>query len=316
MKWLPLLLLSLAICRAEEITFEKPAARPEKAFPIGNGELRARVKGRTGIEPMAILMKGGKLPATTAVPGNAFCGPAWFHFSLDWLAGDAAVTDYKRVLHLEDGTVVTTFKRGGAGFTWTVFASSADDLIVTHLRTDKPGALQFKVELPTEHEAKTHVEDRRVLVLNGTLGGKKSKPFEARLWVYPMESEVTPGEHQITVRGEGEALILLAAETDPEKIKTLPDRIKPLGFGGDEHPDLFQVWKGLLDRHVAAHRKAMEGAGEGKARLLSRYLKTAITKPEAGVTLPPEPDGPVGMIPVPELDPDELADPDVLPRKE
>jgi hypothetical protein len=311
-----LVLIALATCEAEEITFKQPAQVMEKAFPIGNGDLRARVKGRTGIEPMAILAKGGKRPATAAVPGNAFCGPAWFHFSLDWLTGGAPVSDYKRVLNLEDGTVVTTFKRGGAGFTWTVFASSADDLIVTHLRTDKPGSLNFKVELPTEHKGKAHVEDRRILILKGDLGGKRAKPFEARAWVYPMESEVTPGAREITVKGEGEALILLAAETDPEKIKTLPDRIKPLGFGVEEHPDIFQVWKGLLDRHVAAHRKSMEGAGEGKARHLSRYLKVAITRPVDGTPLPPEADGPVEPILLPELDPEDLVDPDLLPKKE
>ncbi len=278
MKFLPLaVFLSACVSHGEEIVFEKPAAGPEKAFPIGNGLVRARVKGRTGIEPMAILMKGVKHPATAEVPGAAFCGPAWFHFSLDWLAGGSPVTDYKRVLDLEDGTVVTTFKRGGAGFTWTVFASSADDLIVTHLRADKPGALNFKVELPTEHDAKVRVEDRRILVLDGH-GGKKTRPFEARAWVFPMESEVTPGEREITVRGEGEALILLAVATG-EEIKTLPERLDPIGFGAEEHPDLSLVWRGLLDRHVETHRKAMEGAGETKAEILARYLKTAVNTP-------------------------------------
>lgn len=278
--WLAACFLPLCMAEAGEIVFEKAASGPEKAFPIGNGHLRARVKGRTGKEPMAILLKGGKQPATVEVPGTAFCGPAWFHLSLDWLAKEAAVSDYKRTLSLEDGTVVTTFKRGGAGFTWTVFASAADDLIVTHLRADKPGALNFKVQLPTEHDAKSRVEDRRILILDGHLEGQKSKPFEARVWVFPMESEVTPGEGEITVRGEGEALILLAAATGPEEIKALPEKIKPLGFGGEEHPDLFQVWKGLLDRHLATHRKAMDGAGETTAEILSRYLKTAITPPE------------------------------------
>ncbi len=282
-KFLPAAALLLCAClsRGEEIVFERPAAGPEKAFPIGNGHLRARVKGRTGIEPMAILAQGVKHPATAAVPGTAFCGPAWFHFSLDWLAGDAPVSDYKRVLDLEDGTVVTTFKRGGAGFTWTVFASTADDLIVTHLRADKPGALNFKVTLPTEHRAETRVEDRRILILEGTQGGKKARPFQARAWVFPMESEVTPGEKEITVRGEGEALILLAVASGEEQIKALPEKLGPLGFGAEEHPDLFQVWKGLLDRHLESHRKAMEGAGETKAKLLARYLKTAVTPPPA-----------------------------------
>jgi hypothetical protein len=278
MKWLPVVLLPFALAPGEEIVFEKPARLAELAFPIGNGSLRAKVKGRTGIEPMAVYPPGGKHPATTAVPGNAFCGPAWFHFSLEWLGDkDAPVTDYKRTLNLEDGTVVTTFKRGGAGFTWTTFASNADNLLVTHLRTDKPGALDFRVTLPTENAAEIRVEDRRILVLKGKSAGK---PFEARAWVYPMESEVTPGEKEITVRGEGEAIILLAATRDETEIAALPERIKPLGFGGDEHPDLFQVWNGLLERHTAFHRKAMEGAGEKKQAIFNRYLKVAIAGPE------------------------------------
>ena len=300
MKWLPVLLLPLALAQGEEIVFEKPAKQAELAFPIGNGSLRAKVKGRTGIEPMAIFPPGGKHPATTAVPGNAFCGPAWFHFSLEWLGNkDARVTGYKRTLNLAEGTVVTTFQRGGAGFTWTTFASRADNVIVTHLRTDKPGALNFRVTLPTEHDSKVRVEDRRILILNGRSAGK---PFEARAWVYPMESEVTPGENEITVRGEGEALILLAASRDTGQIKTLADRLKPLGFGGEEHPDVFQVWHGLFERHKAEHLKAMEGASEGKAAAFSRYLKIAVAKPEDLAPLPEEkiefpPDDPEGQPP-------------------
>ena len=63
-----------------------------------------------------------------------------------------------------------------------------------------------------------------------------------------MESEVTPGESEITVRGEGEALILVAATSDPERLPALPERMKALGFGGPEHPDVFAVWNGLLER--------------------------------------------------------------------
>ncbi|WP_035601065.1 glycoside hydrolase N-terminal domain-containing protein [Haloferula sp. BvORR071] len=296
-----------------EITLSKPAEGPEKAFPIGNGELRARVKGRTSLEPMAIFPRGGRHPATPQVPGNAICGPAWFHFSLDWLAeNEGPVTNYKRTLNLEDGTVVTTFNRGGAGFTWTVFATGEDGLIVTHLRTDKPGSLHFRVTLPTELPATLKVEDRRILTLNGKSGGK---PFAARAWVYPMESEVTPGEKEITVRGEGEALILLAATRDPDKIATLPDRLKPLGFGGDDHPDVFQVWNGLLERHLAAHRKAMENAGETKQQIFNRYAKVAITPPEQlkpAEALPPPPED----IEFPPEDPaDNPKDGEILPGK-
>ena len=190
MKWLPVLLLPLAFAQGEEIVFEKPAKQAELAFPIGNGALRAKVKGRTGIEPMAIFPPGGKHPATTAVPGNAFCGPAWFHFSLEWLGDkDAPVTDYKRTLNLAEGTVVTTFQRGGAGFTWSTFASRADKVIVIHLRTDKPGALNFRVTLLTEHDAKLRVEDRRILILNGRSG---TRSLRSTVCDWPSRSSLYP----------------------------------------------------------------------------------------------------------------------------
>jgi hypothetical protein len=67
-----------------------------------------------------------------------------------------------------------------------------------------------------------------------------------------MESEVTPGEGEITVHGEGEALILVAATSDPAKIAQLPDRMKALGFGGKEHPDIQAIWTGLLERQKKA----------------------------------------------------------------
>lgn len=313
MRWPLLLLASAGFCSVagaqQEISFKQPAEVCEKAFPIGNGLLRARVKGRTGIEPMAIFPRGGRHPATPQVPGNAITGPAWFHFSLEWLETKGAkVTDYQRTLNLQDGTVVTTFQRGGAGFTWTVFATAEEGLIVTHLRTDKPGSLDFRVSLPTEHPAKSRVEDRRILILEGKSAGK---PFAARAWVFPMESEVTPGEQEITVRGEGEALILLAATRDPEQISKLPDRLKPLGFGGDEHPDIFQVWTGLLERHIATHRKAMEGAGEKKQEVLNRYVKLAVARPEQIKPGEPLPEN----LELPEVPNNPAQDGEILPAR-
>jgi hypothetical protein len=83
-----------------------------------------------------------------------------------------------------------------------------------------------------------------------------------------MESEVTPGDGEITVHGEGEALILVAATSDPAKVAQLPDRMKTLGFGGKEHPDIQAIWTGLLER-----QKKSAAAGD-----FAGYLK-ALSKP-------------------------------------
>ncbi len=232
------ILLTLALARAEVISFPAPAAAPDLAFPISNGQLGTLVPGSTGNEFMPLL-EAPKSPAAAAdpaKPGTGFTGELLGEFRFEWLDAAGPVTHYRRQLDLATGIVTTTFQRNTAGFTATTFVSRPDDLLVLHLRTDKPGFLSFRIRL-THGETKPAIEDRRILVLPNS-----------RAWVYPMESEVTPGEGEITVHGEGEALILIAATSDPEKVAKLPDRMKALGFGGKEHPDVQAIWTGTLER--------------------------------------------------------------------
>jgi hypothetical protein len=230
----PTLLLTLAIARAEPLSFPAPAATPDLAFPLANGQLGTLIAGSTGTEILPLLAAPASSAADPARPGADFTGESLAELRFEWLDAAAPVTDYRRQLDLATGIATTTFKRNNAGFTATTFVSRADNLLVLHLRSDKPGFLGFRVRL-THGETKSAIEDRRVLVLPN-----------ARAWIHPMESEVTPGDGEITVRGEGEALTLVAA--DPKPAARLADRTKALGFGGKEHPDLQAVWIGLLER--------------------------------------------------------------------
>jgi hypothetical protein len=242
MRLIPVLVLTLALARAEPLAFPAPAATPDLAFPISNGQLGTLVPGSTGNEflPLLEAPNSPAAAADPAKPGTGFTGKLLGEFRFEWLDAAGPVTHYRRQLDLATGIATTTFNRNTAGFTATTFVSRPDDLLVLHLRTDKPGFLSFRVRL-TRGEAKPAIEDRRILVLP-----------QARAWVYPMESEVTPGDGEITVHGEGEALILVAATSDPAKAARLPDRMITLGFGGKEHPDIQAIWTGLLDRQKKA----------------------------------------------------------------
>jgi hypothetical protein len=220
----------------EPLAFPAPAATPDLAFPLSNGRLGTLASGSTAAEILPLLESPAAPAADPAKPGAAFTGKPLGEFRFEWLDAAGAVTHYRRELDLATGIATTTFNRNTAGFTATTFVSRPDDLLVLHLRTDKPGFLSFRVRL-TDGDAKPAIEDRRILILP-----------QARAWVYPMESEVTPGDGEITVHGEGEALILVAATSDSAKIAKLPDRLKALGFGGKEHPDLQAIWTGLLER--------------------------------------------------------------------
>ena len=257
MRWTVVLPLLCHLAMAEDLTFPSPAPLPDLMFPLGNGTLFTSIGGDTKYETFPLFTDldpaKAEQPADPKKPGLNFTGTSRAVVTLDWLNDEAPATNYKHRLDLADGTSVITFQRGGAGFTWTTFISKPDDLIVLHLRTDKPGALSFSVALGAKDgkETKARVEERRMLAL-------QSKDFAARVWVYPMESEVTPGENEITVKGEGEALVLIAATTDANKASHLPDRLKPLT--GEDHPDAFALWTGLLERHRKAYQAANKAA--------------------------------------------------------
>ena len=80
------------------------------------------------------------------------------------------------------------------------------------------------------------IKDRRELVSGGL-----------RVWVLPFESDVEPStEGGLVVKGEGEAMILLAAGKEPE----IGSRFKALGVKHDNRelfPDLTKIWSGLLE---------------------------------------------------------------------
>ncbi len=235
-----ILLLTLALARAEPIVFPAPAATPELAFPLAHGKLGTLASGGTGTEILPLLGSPIRPVADPAKPGAGFRGESLGELRFEWLDTAGPVSDYHRRLDPATGIATTTFQRGGAGFTVTTFVSRSDDLLVLHLRADKPGFLSFRIRL-TRGETRATLEDRRGLVLPS-----------ARAWVLPMEAEVEPGDGGITVRGEGEALVLAAAANPGPG----SDRLAPLGFSRSGLPDLCAVWQGLLGRQLAARPPA------------------------------------------------------------
>jgi hypothetical protein len=230
------LVVVLGFARGGELAHPAPAATPDLAFPLSNGRLGTLVSGSTTLETLPLLEAPAAAAADPARPGAGFTGRSLGDLRFEWLDAATPPSGYRRHLDLATGIATVTFKRGSAGFTATTFVSRADDLLVLHLRTDKPGFLSFRVRLG-DGETKSAIEERRILARR-----------HARAWVYPMESEVTPGDGEISVHGEGEALLLVAATSDPAKAAALPGRLQALLPADGEHPDVQALWSGLLER--------------------------------------------------------------------
>lgn len=145
---------------------------------------------------------------------------------IDWLDGEKPASGFRS--ETKDGRSVTSWQRDGAGITQTVFFSEKDQVTVIHLLADKTGALQFKA---TFAEAKPSAR-RGELMADGK-----------RAWVLPFESEVAAEGNAQVVRGEGEAMIIVA--TGKQATADLLDKLTRKYCGEGENPDFTKLWAGM-----------------------------------------------------------------------
>jgi hypothetical protein len=146
--------------------------------------------------------------------------------SIEWLNQNPPPTDF---ISSGDGKkLATSSLRMGTTHITRTFISTGDAIIL-HFLADKPGDLSFRASLiPPDGKGETTVKDRRELVWNAPENDGRL----ARVWVIPFESDVETEGNAITLRGEGECLVIFNfAERDPGA--------KPVGGS----------WQRLIDTH-------------------------------------------------------------------
>lgn len=226
-----------------ELALSHSASRLEEAFFLGNSRLGAMVFGDPKTEHLSLTARGRENPATSwASLGDV---------SIEWLDADQPLQHYRRCLRWREGVSVTSWQRGGAGITQTAFVSRADNVLVIHLQADKPGALQFRVRLGSDQVAQPTGERGELLRKSVTAS---SLPTELRAWVLPFESEVAAEGNAMVVRGEGEAMIVVAAGigNETQDVATALARLTRKYDPRDEHPDFTILWKGAWEAHRSA----------------------------------------------------------------
>lgn len=227
LKWLvvcPILLSAACLATPLDQWDREPARSSADAFLLRSTRWLARVPGDPAHERIRLLV-----PA----PGTAAMSPEIASLRINWL-NPGPVEHYRRSLDRQSGIATTCFVRNGARITQTIFLSAEESLLVLHLHADKPGALDFEAAFGRPDHRKSAIRSRRELD-----AGK------LRAWVLPFESDVEPSEGGIVVRGEGEALILVAEGSRTE----LDRRLGRLGLrfdGREAFPDLTRIWSGLL----------------------------------------------------------------------
>lgn len=171
--------------------------------------------------------------------------------SIEWLNQNPPPTDF---VSGGDGqkTAVSSLRMGTTHITRTVI--STGDAIILHFLADKPGDLSFRTSLiPPDGKGEAAVKDRRELVWSAP---EKDGPL-ARAWVIPFESDVETEGNAITLRGEGECLVIFNfASRDPgaKRVEDTWQRLIDAHDPGIEAADPTKIWNAIREKAENAAR--------------------------------------------------------------
>jgi alpha-L-fucosidase 2 len=250
---------------ARTLWYTKPAELWTEALPIGNGRLGAMIFGGINRERLQLnedtLYAGGPydpanpdalaaLPQVRALIADGKYAEAQKLIDEKMMArplrmpsyqtvGDlilnfgasAFADDYRRDLELDNACAHVRYTRDGVKFTRESFASAVDQVIVTRIAADRPGALDFHVSFETPMPGAATFDDKH-LVLNGRnvaqQGIESALRFQARVAVLPQGGQMQLRDGEIVVSGADSAVVLVAVATsfrnykdvsgDPEKL--------------------------------------------------------------------------------------------------
>ncbi|MGB7156795.1 MAG: glycoside hydrolase family 95 protein [Tepidisphaeraceae bacterium] len=172
--------------------------------------------------------------------------------------GHEKFTDYRRELDLDSAIARVTYKVDGVTYTREVFASYPDNVIVVHVRADKPGSVSFSAKLDSPHRKHTaRVIPDDVLVLSGEVTDPVAPDdpglkFEARALI--VEQGGTHGYEGdvVTVEHADEATVTLVAATS---FVSFQDISADPSARCEAYMRALEYKTTLREAHVADHQK-------------------------------------------------------------
>jgi hypothetical protein len=164
-------------------------------------------------------------------------------FQIAWERGSEKAVGF-RADPATAGAITSTHRVGTTTITRTILASETADCILVHVIADQPGAVSLTAGFVTEKPVATR--DRREILLSG-------EKTHAHTWIIPFESDVGDAGKRVSIRGEGEALIILNLTADPVgfpvsgTLSRLGDKYDP----GHKPANPHLIWEGIRKAHAA-----------------------------------------------------------------
>ena len=274
-----------------KLWYNKSARKWTEALPVGNGRLGAMVFGNTATEYIQLnedtiwagppvpqdrvgaykhiaearkLIFEGKYSEAQRIMQKEVMGQRISPRSHQTLCDlrlrfppAQKITEYRRELDLDTGIARVIYSDGDATFTREVFASAVDQCIVVRLSCDKPGKINFDVNLSRPADVIVSGLEPDLIVMKGRATQKdkhKGVKFEAQLRFIPEGGKLIPMFSAVDKADA--ATLLLVAATD----YNFDDPYKPLkrDLAGVCAKQLAAVEKKSFERiradHIAEHR--------------------------------------------------------------
>jgi len=128
-----------------------------------------------------------------------------------------SVTDYVRVLSLNDAVASTNFSINGVNYSREYFASFEDDVLVIRISADKKRSVSFKLGSSRPVRATLTVHDD-ILYLEGQLNdgydGDKGVRYLTKLEVINSGGSISSDDSSLILSDADEAVILVSTSTD------------------------------------------------------------------------------------------------------
>ncbi len=235
-----------------KLWYQAPAKQWVEALPVGNGRLGAMVYGdplneviqlnentvyaggpnrndnpgaKDALPEVRKLIFEGKYDEAQELVNEYFISKK-SHGMPYQTVGDLQLTfpgheqysEYYRELDLDKAIVSSSYSVNGVHYTNSTFASYPDQVIVTRISADRPGALSFLATLNRPSEVELHTIGSDVLVMSGVTGDhetvKGQVTFEARVKIMTEGGTVYSSDTALHVDHADEATIVVSIATN------------------------------------------------------------------------------------------------------
>ena len=288
--------LTMAVClswaQESKLWYSRPARTWLEALPVGNSHLAAMVYGGTGHEVIQLneetFWSGGPYHNNSAtalahlkeIRDSIFAGHEMFAHRMSdkhFVVGPHGmrylpmgrmtltfplvkdVSDYYRELNLNEATTSVHYHANGANYRRTVFASLADDMLVTKIETDKKGTLQFSLGFTSDMAYSVRAEGHTLIaVVDGMAqeGVPAALKAECRMLV-ETDGQVENHDTCLQVTGATTAVVRTAANTNYVNYHDVSGNASTRNTETLERAAAMNYQK-LLKRHTTAYHKQFD----------------------------------------------------------